>query len=273
MNDPNKKPPALWLEQAALNELSEGARASLHSRIDEQELTRQRQLLAQDNAETLLRLPSARMVAAITQRAKRNRKQAEVRSWMPGPWTLAPVMSLAALLLIVMSLDGELPTTLPTTQPTPQEGSRGVESVRLKGLAPHLLVYRRSGETAERLTAGSVAKDGDRLQLAYVAAGDAYGVVVSLDGAGAVTLHLHEGPRSAALKGDHETPLSESYRLDAAPGFERFVLVTSATPFDVSVVESAARALIATPNRAKDAELTLPGGLRQVSFTLNKAQQ
>lgn len=264
MSAPNKKPPALWLEQAALNELSESTRASLHSRIDEQELAHQRQLLEQDNAETLLRLPSARMVAAIQQRATRARKQAEVRSWMPGAWTLAPVMSLSALLLIVLSMDGELPPT--------RSDATGVEATRIKGLAPHLVVYRHHGESAERLTAGAVAKNGDRLQLAYVAAGDAYGVVVSLDGAGAVTLHLHEGLRSATLKADHETPLPESYRLDAAPRFERFVLVTSTQPFDVSVVENAARALISTPHGAQHADLPLPSGLRQVSFTLSKAQ-
>ncbi len=264
MTDDKKKVPALWLEQAALGELKDASRKALQERIDEGELARRQATLAASNEEILEALPSTTMAAAIRQRAERARRQQQTRSWMPGAWTLAPVVSLAALLLIVLSMDGTV--TLESTTP------ETAETERIKGLSPHLVIYRKRGDAVERLAEGAKARAGDELQVAYVAARQAHGVVVSIDGAGAVTLHLSAAGQSAALSAPRETLLGESYRLDNAPAFERFFLITASHAFDVSLVEQAARQLAADPARAQRGALALPTDLQQASFTVTKVQ-
>ncbi len=143
--------------------------------------------------------------------------------------------------------------------------------VRLKGLAPHLEVYRqRPGGEPEALAAGAAVRAGDVLQLSYVAASAAYGVVVSVDGRGAVTLHLPEGGgRAVALRRGGAVALAHSYQLDDAPGFERFFLVTGRAPFDASAVVEAARR-IAALGAAETAPLDLPAELAQQAVLLRK---
>lgn len=142
---------------------------------------------------------------------------------------------------------------------------------RIKGMAPHLEVYRKpaAGEP-ETLPAGSAVRAGDLLQLSYVASGAAYGVVVSVDGRGAVTLHLPEGGgRAVALRRGGAVALAHAYQLDDAPGFERFFLVTGRTPFDSATVLEAARR-IASLGAAETAPLDLPPGLAQQAVLLRK---
>ncbi len=142
---------------------------------------------------------------------------------------------------------------------------------RLKGMAPHLEVHRqRPGGEPEALPAGAPVRAGDLLQLSYVAAGASYGVVVSVDGRGAVTLHLPEGGgRAAELRRGGAVALAHAYQLDDAPGFERFFLVTGRAPFDASTVVRAARR-IAALGAAETAPLDLPPGLAQQAVLLRK---
>lgn len=146
----------------------------------------------------------------------------------------------------------------------------GLEDTRAKG-DPRLELHRRRGAGApEALRSGAAARGGDLLQVSYVAAGAAYGAVVSVDGRGAVTLHLPErtGP-AARLQGGGAIPLAHAYLLDDAPRFERFFLVTSAEPFDAGVVADAARRL-ADAGRAATDPLPLPAGLAQRDLLLVK---
>jgi hypothetical protein len=78
---------------------------------------------------------------------------------------------------------------------------------------------------------------GDLLQLAYVAAGQRFGVVASVDGRGAVTLHLPEAAGPAAVLDERgETALPHAFELDDTPGVERFVFVTSGAPFEAGAI-------------------------------------
>ena len=151
----------------------------------------------------------------------------------------------------------------------------GPEETRLKGARPHLVVHRQTAGGAETLGAGDPARAGDVLQVGYVAApprgGATYGVILSIDGRGTVTLHhpSGEGPASR-LEGEGERLLGHAYRLDDAPGYERFFLVTSPRPFRVSAALEAARKLAVSPRGARLADLELPRGLVQGSLLLVK---
>jgi hypothetical protein len=144
--------------------------------------------------------------------------------------------------------------------------------VRLKGAVggrPYLTVYRWTAAGSERLADGDTARPGDLLRLGYAPAGRAYGVILSIDGRGTVTLHLP--PQNPAR--DEAVPLTQSplalldaaYELDEAPRIERFYLVTAARPFKIAPVLAAARAAGTAP-----AALPLPSSLEQVTFALQK---
>jgi anti-sigma factor RsiW len=141
---------------------------------------------------------------------------------------------------------------------------------RIKGLRPHLEVFRQTPAGIEPLPEGAKAREGDLVQLTYQAAGRPFGVIVSIDGRGAVTVHHPRESRQAArLEPGEAARLSSAYRLDDAPGWERFVLVTAERPFEVaSVVDAAAR--LARTGAAGTEPLALPSPLEQSSFTLKK---
>lgn len=141
---------------------------------------------------------------------------------------------------------------------------------------PRLLCFLKSDrdvEPTDRLEHGTSVMRGDIVQLAYAATGNQYGVVVSFDGAGAVTLHMpvtSEGSTRVHPRGVHM--LDHAFELDAAPRFERFVFVTSAVePIDVDEVLRAASMIANGPNpRARP--LHLPDHLLQRTLVLRKAQ-
>jgi hypothetical protein len=141
---------------------------------------------------------------------------------------------------------------------------------RLKGLRPHLGVFRQTPAGVEALTEGALAREGDLVQLTYQAAGRSFGVILSIDGRGVVTVHHpQDGRQAARLVPGQEVRLSSAYRLDDAPGWERFVLVTGDAPFDVAPVVDAAARLAASGAPAAE-PLVLPSSLEQSSFTLSK---
>jgi len=139
--------------------------------------------------------------------------------------------------------------------PLPPDDGDGIV---IKG-DPSLLVYRKAGKRPERLANGAAVHAGDQLQLAYVARGKRYGAVLSLDGAGKVTFHLpSDGAAKAAPLGTRgEVFLPESYELDDAPRFERFLLVAGDAPFDVAPLAAVITGAAAPPPGTKTVELTV----------------
>jgi hypothetical protein len=147
----------------------------------------------------------------------------------------------------------------------------GDDDFRLKGSAPRLAIHRQAaGADPEALARGAHVRAGDVLQLSVVSAGRPYGVVVSVDGRGVVTRHgPGEGPFAATLPPQGAVPLDHSYRLDDAPAFERFFLVTGSAPFPTEPVLDAVRRL-AAEGRARSGAPALPPGLAWSDFVLEK---
>ncbi|NMO23527.1 ActD-like protein [Pyxidicoccus fallax] len=272
MNSPHRTPDWL-LERIALGELPPEELAKARARLAEEPdgLARLAALEA-DSRATLERLPPARVAREVEARAARMtgaaRKETPSPSWRLA-WGLVPALATVALFVLARPADVEDtrsggPVAVVTPGMTP-------ERTRIKGLEPRLAAHRQAGAGSEPLTDGALVAAGDVLQLEYVAAGRTHGVIVSVDGRGAVTLHAPEegSTRAAALapSGTHRLP--GAYELDDAPEFERFFFVSSEEPFDVAPVLDAARALAGSA-AARSAPLSLPQGLTQVSFTLEK---
>jgi hypothetical protein len=142
---------------------------------------------------------------------------------------------------------------------------------RLKGGAAHLNIYMRTDGGARLLEEGGRVTEGATLQIGYVPGTNVYGLIVSIDGRGTVTMHF---PLSAVtgqvLEGEGEVLLPYAYTLDDAPDFERFFFVVSEKPFSVETVLEAAEELAEKPETAKSQKLPLPRRLEQSSILLLK---
>ena len=202
---------------------------------------------------------AAHPVAVIAAEVRRRARPPSSRSWAAAPrgWGFAlaaPSLALAALGLALWLRPGAPGVVGRDGVGTADDGDH------IKGLKPSLRVYRKVGDKVERLRDGAVTRAGDRLQLAYIAAGLRFGAVFSVDGAGKVTFHLPSaGPAVDRLRPEGEVALPEAYELDATPGFERFVLIAGDAPFDAAILTAVARG--AAPP---------PAGTVTISFTVRK---
>lgn len=144
------------------------------------------------------------------------------------------------------------------------------DTVRFKGNGPSLYIYRNENGETELLGNNTIVKEKDLLQISYDAQGARYGVIFSIDGRGAVTLHFPGNIYSSTrLDSGGKVLLPYSYELDNAPFFERFFFVTSEHEIDASVImEKAGR--IAKGNKSE--MLILPEDQRQQSMILFKEE-
>jgi anti-sigma factor RsiW len=248
-----------WLlERYRLGELPDAERrqvqdalardADLRERLDDLELS---------TTALLREHPPAQAVAAVRERAARERPATPVlHGWTP----------LAAAAVVTASLVG-LAVWGPWTGVPPE-----ADVTRVKGITPYLLLYRKAASEVERLPPAAVARPHDVVQLAYQAGARRYGVIVSVDGRGVVTRHLPEhGTEAAPLLAGRPVALSQSYELDDAPGFERFLLVAADEPFAVTAVEEAVRRLHASLGAAaNERRLDLPDSMDQFSLVVKK---
>jgi hypothetical protein len=218
--------------------------ADVRERLDDLELS---------SAALLRQHPPAALVAAVRARARGGRPRAALPGWTP----------LAAAAVVVASLVGF--AVLRPIEP--------VEDVtRVKGITPYLLLYRKAASDVERLPPAAVARAHDVVQLAYQAGARRYGVILSVDGRGVVTRHLPvHGTDAAPLTPGRPVALSQSYELDDAPGFERFLLVTADEPFAVAGVEDELRRQHASLGAAaNERRLDLPESMDQFSLVVRK---
>jgi len=153
------------------------------------------------------------------------------------------------------------------------------DSVSVKGIAAvdltktQLLVYRKIQDRVEILTDGEKAGTGDLLQLAYVTAEDPYGMILSIDGRGLVTVHFPQNTEDpTALEMNKQSLLVNAIELDDAPDFERFFFLTSVTPIDVDDILMKVKDQAAKPQLVKRSDLVLPENLKQHSILILKGE-
>jgi hypothetical protein len=98
----------------------------------------------------------------------------------------------------------------------------------------------------------AVLGEGNTVQLAYTApAGERFGVIFSIDGRSAVTMHYpYRRGQSPVLVSGKRTFLDEAYTLDDAPLYEIFVMVVSEQPLNVEAVLEEARDIAGTEDLA-----------------------
>lgn len=251
-----------WLlERYRLGELPDAEQEQVRDALARLPQVRQRlDELDRSSPAVLRQHPPAAMVAAVRERSRATRRRPPLRTGLHR-WTPLAAAALAAASLVGLAVWNPWPATPP-----------GADETRVKGLTPYLLLYRKAAADVERLQPSAVARPHDVVQLAYQAGARRYGVILSVDGRGVVTRHLPvDGTQAAALTPGMPVALAQSYELDDAPGFERFVLVAADQPFAVAQIEGAVRrqheALGAGANERR---LDLPESMDQFSLVVRK---
>ncbi|QRK10666.1 ActD-like protein [Archangium violaceum] len=259
---PPYRTPDWLLERIALGELPPEMLAAARVRLlEEPDGAARLAALEADTAAILARLPPSEVARRVESRVRVQRARGErpSRSFLPA-FALVPALAVAGLAVLAR------PQVSAPVGPAVE-----LEETRLKGLGARLTVHRQHADAAEELADGALAAPGDVVQLAYVAAGQAHGVILSVDGRGTITLHAPEsGTASVPLAPSGTHVLPGAYALDDAPGFERFFLVTAEAPFALDEVLAAARSL-ATHPEARTSRLPLPSRYMQTSFLLEKS--
>ena len=104
---------------------------------------------------------------------------------------------------------------------------------RLKGMQPRMEIWKKSGNEIVLLENMSEVSEGDEIQLRYSVPEKCYGMIFSMDGNGALTVHVGNDNVAIPLEPGRMVSLPYAYKLDDAPQFEKFFLLTSATEFSV----------------------------------------
>jgi hypothetical protein len=170
----------------------------------------------------------------IAQRGLRTGRPANTRG-LPFTRTALPVLACAALIIALPIYISSI------NKPALVSEDEDVSKERVKGVevdAPVLQVWRKTGNSPERLTPDAVARTGDVVQLWYVVPSSCYGALVSVDGRGVLTEHLSGSDGKAVLlTPGRPISLQSSYQLDDAPKYEAFYLITSLDKFDLDSVK------------------------------------
>jgi hypothetical protein len=260
--DERPEVPPLELEQWLLSEQTGAQRSRTEARL---EPARRAALRGEDEAlraRLFARLPPARFVAQVVAKARETELPARASGRRQGLYQLSAFATAAAALALVL-----------WTWPARELGTSDSEE-RAKGLALELRVHRKTPDGSERLSDGAQARAHDVLQLGYVRDSYAFGVLLSIDGRGGVTLHHPSHPAGTTELAKQRGPqlLPEAYELDDAPDFERFIFVAADRPLSVEAVRAAASALAQSPARARREPLPLSVPAAQRSLLLNKSE-
>ena len=230
----------LELEQYVLGELPEARARWIESQAAAPEIAARIAAIRKSNQEILAQYP-ARQVAMDVQARAGTRPPAanNRRGWLMGAAVAAAAL-FAVNVVPPMLADGVDP------------GGGAALGTRTKGvLSPELVVLGRGVEGTRRLGAGDPIRDGDTLQVGYLAGGARHGVIGILDGSGAVHV-LHPDGGTDRLDGGGEVMLPQALTLDAPDGFVRVLMVADDDGVDVAAVRRALDALADGDDPARD---------------------
>lgn len=255
--------PQLFLEQICLGEREPDSLSA----AEEAELRKSTAAILKSNEEILAAYPAGDMKQRVLSRLQ-EREEAEKPARKTRVFPVARTITLAAAACCVLAVSFLALQTKPVTA-NPELSSM---TDRVKGNGPKLFVYLKDGEKAILLVPDTrVAKD-DTLQVSYIAGGDTWGAIISVDGNGVITQHYPEsGDMTEALSAKGEVPLDFSYKLDNAPEFERFFFVSGPIRFSTTrfkdELSKAAVGKVSGDFAIPDA---LPGGSHVTEIRLRK---
>lgn len=261
--------PEWMLERYLLNELPRKKLRQLEKELEQDPALRAAlEKLRLSDRQILNAYPSERMVPEILKKASPAKREPIAPSRWRLAWMAAPAMALAVFLLVILPpLVRQRPAVSENSDPEDYIGTKGSGTFNVPGLQ----IYRKKGDVRQALHNGDAARAGELLQVAYVPAGQTNGVILSIDGAGAVTLHFPEKTDGdTLLQSGRRAFLPNAFALDQAPRFERFFFITAKEPLPTAAILEKARRLASDRNKAETGLLDLSRRFGQYSLLVRK---
>jgi len=267
-----------WLdERIHLGEVPESSRTEALARSASEAGSRAEADLAASDAEILRRLPPGRMAERIEAR-RAARRDSGRHAWSTSSWI--PLAVAACALLVAFFAVPPTPLPAPVQHaatpnppdsaiaatPPPREHAQGHstqvaavevpdDGIRVRGDGD-LSILLVAPDGAAVPATGTVV-GGSTLRI--VAPHRVHGAVFSLDETGTIQRHWPvEGDSSRTVPAG---PLPRDWETDPTGGWDRFVVVSSPTPFSLRTVEAHLRGLLASKDPGHRA-ISLPGALR-----------
>jgi len=270
VNQENKVPEWM-LERYLLNELPRKKRRQLEKELEQNPALRaELEKLRVSDRQILSTYPPEQVIPQLLKRAALVKPAPAARRRSRLVWIAAPVLAAALFLLVILPpLIQQRLDFSENSSPGDYTGIKGGGPLPAKG--PGLQIYRKSSGADKIVRNGESAQAGELLQLAYIPAGQTHGIILSIDGAGAVTLHFPEkADGSTLLQSNRKVLLANAFELDRAPRFERFFFITGKEPLPTAAIMAVAGELASDPDRAMVERLDLPGRYGQVSLLVRK---
>lgn len=245
------------VERYLLGELSEEEMAALQKREAEDEIFAARvRAMREENARILADNPFAALESKLD---AADTAEGSGKS-IYGMW-----LKVAAALVIMVGIFAIVASNRNVA--TYERGDASMEvamaetdnGTRIKGMQASLEVWKKTGDSAVQMVNLGEAREGDEIQLRYRVPQKCFGMLISMDGNGTITMHMGEGNKSVELEPGKMTTLPFAYKLDNAPKFEKFFLLTSQNSFEID---------------GNDIDKGLKqAGVENVSFTLRKVEK
>jgi hypothetical protein len=242
------------LERYLLGELPEVEMAALRKREAEDELFAARVKMMREEGERFL---AENPFSALEDKLENDQRSVERSLWL----------RVAAVLVVAFGIFSVVVLNRQTDIVNDASAASGMDvamadvdnGTRIKGMTAGLEVWKKMGDSAVQMVNLGEAREGDEIQLRYRVPQKCFGMLFSMDGNGTVTMHMGEGNRAVELEPGKMTTLPFAYKLDNAPKFEKFFLLTSGEMFEFD---------------GNDIDKTLKkDGVESVSFTLRKVEK
>ena len=246
------------LERYLTGDLPEGEMREIRELEKTDEMLAHRvKLLREDNAAILRKMPFERLAEKMDARDSGAERKDNVVRFVFVKFAAAAALVLAVVSVALFSqreigpaTDGGARAMDVALADVPDDGTR------IKGLDARMEVWKKTGDSAVQMSNLGEAREGDEIQLRYAVPEKCYGMLFSMDGNGTVTMHMADGSQAIALEPGKMTTLPFAYKLDNAPKFEKFFLLTSRAAFELD---------------ANNIDALLKSkGVRSVSITLRK---
>ena len=242
------------LERYLLGELPEVEMDALRKREAEDELFAARVKMMREEGERFL---AENPFSALEDKLENDQRSVERSLWLRVAAVL--VVAFGIFSVVVLNRQTDIVNDASATSGMDVAMADVDNGTRIKGMTAGLEVWKKMGDSAVQMVNLGEAREGDEIQLRYRVPQKCFGMLFSMDGNGTVTMHMGEGNRAVELEPGKMTTLPFAYKLDNAPKFEKFFLLTSGEMFEFD---------------GNDIDKTLKkDGVESVSFTLRKVEK
>jgi hypothetical protein len=256
----------LKVERYLLGELGEEEMSALQKREAEDEIFAARvRALREENARILRDNPFAGLESKLEESVARTGACGEEHAGLGTLWlkvAAALVVAVGVFLMVTLNRDVSTYDAPNATMEVAMAGEGAAPEVadtRIKGLGVRIEVWKKTADSAVQMSNLDEAHEGDEIQLRYSVPEKCFGMLFSIDGNGTVTMHMADENRAVELAPGKMTTLPFAYKLDNAPKFETFYLLTSDEEFSID---------------ASDIDATFKRkGVRQEHLTLRKVEK